>query len=57
MKLSWASARLESIVEKYNTIQGITPKSPKTWKEHSTLNTCSNWTSEQPIGIHAKIRC
>ena len=40
-----------------STAQGVMPESPKAWKEHSLVITCSNGVSEEFIGIHAKSRC
>ena len=46
-----------SVVVRDSTVQGVTPRSPKSLKGHNLVITCSNGASEESISIYAKSRC
>ena len=38
-----------------NTTQRVTPRSLEAWEGRNSINTCSNGTNEESIGIYAKM--
>ena len=40
-----------------STAQGVMPRSSAAWEGRNSMNTCSNMTSEESIGIYAKSKC
>ena len=46
-----------SAVVRDNTVQGVTPESPKSLEGRNSVNTCPNGAFEESIGIYSKRRC
>ena len=40
-----------------STVQGVTPRSPKSLEGHNSFNTCPNGAIEESISIYGKSRC
>ena len=43
-----------SVVVRETSVQGVTPRSPKSLEGHNSMNTYPNGASEEFIGIYAK---
>ena len=48
---------IESAVVRNITVQGVTPRSPKSLEGRNLVNNCPNGASEEFIGIYAKSKC
>ena len=52
-----AAPNTRSALVRDNTVQGVTPGSPKSLEGCNSLNTCPNGASEESISIYSKSRC
>ena len=41
---------------RYKIAPGVMPGRSKSWEGHNSINTYSNWTSEEFVGIYVKSR-